>query len=356
MSRYGEDVVLITGGAGFIGSHAVDRLIDDGCTVVVLDNLSSGRMKNIAPHAESGRLFFVEADISDGLFVPLAPILRVVGPIRSIVHLAAQTSVQRSISCPLADARVNHVGTFQVFEFARLHGVEKVLFISSAAIYGDNAPLPTTEGAPEMPISPYGVHKLAGEYIMKYYARVHGIPGFGFRLFNVYGARQDPRSPYSGVISAFCRQSIANDPLTIFGDGCQTRDFVHVSDVVEAIVAAICGDSAAGGVFNIGSGIASSIRDVAGIILRACRSRSEIRHAPPRIGDILHSCADVSAAGEAFGFRAKVGIEEGLVDTVAWYIDEEEPPRGEAPPLDTPRTRKRAPVAVARLLPTPAMR
>ena len=129
-------------------------------------------MNNLAVHVRSQRLFFVEADISDGLFVPLAPVLRTLGSIDAIVHFAAQTSVQRSISCPLSDARINHLGTLQVFEFARLHGVRKVVFISSAAIYGDAAPIPTTEDAPELPISPYGVHKLAGEYVMKYYARV----------------------------------------------------------------------------------------------------------------------------------------------------------------------------------------
>lgn len=192
-----RNAVLVTGGAGFIGSHAVDRLVEEGCTVIVVDNLSSGRMENIAAHTGSGHLFFAEADISDGLFAPVAPILAETGSIQAIVHLAAQTCVQRSVSSPLTDARVNYMGTLQVFEFARLHGIKKVVFVSSAAIYGDGAPVPTSESAPELPISPYGVHKLAGEYIMKYYARIHGIVGVGLRLFNVYGSRQNPRSSYS---------------------------------------------------------------------------------------------------------------------------------------------------------------
>lgn len=328
MSGLGGDMVLVTGGAGFIGSHTVDRLMGDGYVVAVIDNLSSGRMKNLANHACNERFFFMEADIADGLFVPLAPVLKAAGSIDAIVHLAAQTSVQRSVNCPLNDARVNHFGTLQVFEFARLHGVKKVVFISSAAIYGDAAPVPTTEEAPETPISPYGVHKLAGEYIMKYYAHVHGILGVGLRLFNVYGSRQDSRSPYSGVISLFCSQSIANDPMTIYGDGRQTRDFVHVSDVVNAIIAAIRCDAEADGVFNIGSGNACTIRDVAEIIRSACDSRSEIRRAPARAGDIRHSCADVSAAGAALHFQPKVGIQAGLADTVAWFAAEVASSRG----------------------------
>ena len=319
MSARVEGVVLVTGGAGFIGSHTVDRLIDDGYFVAVIDNLSSGRMNNLAAHVGSQRLFFVEADISDGLFVPLAPVLRTPGSIDAIVHFAAQTSVQRSISCPLSDARINHLGTLQVFEFARLHGVRKVVLISSAAIYGDAAPIPTTEDAPELPISPYGVHKLAGEYVMKYYARVHGILGVGLRLFNVYGSRQDPGSPYSGVISLFCSQAIANYPLTIYGDGRQTRDFVHVSDVVNAVIAAIRGDAEASGVFNVGSGNPCTIRDVADIIRTACHSRSVIKLAPPRAGDIRHSGADVSAAAAVLNFRPRISIEAGLPDTAAWF-------------------------------------
>lgn len=324
------DVVLVTGGAGFIGSHTVDRLINDDYTVIVLDNISSGRMENLAEHKGNGRLFFVEADVADGLFVPLAPVLEAAGPIHAIVHLAAQTSVQRSVCCPLSDARINHLGTLQVFEFARLHGIKKVIFISSAAIYGDAAPVPTTEAAPEMPISPYGVHKLAGEYMMKYYARVHGILGVGLRLFNVYGSRQNPLSPYSGVISIFCKQSIANNPMTIYGDGQQTRDFVHVADVVEAIVAAIRCDVKDYGVFNIGSGSACAIRDVAEIIRSACRSCSEISRAPARASDIRHSCADVSAAGIALGFRPRVAIEAGLAETVAWFVAEAVSSRADA--------------------------
>lgn len=314
-----KGVVLVTGGAGFIGSHTVDRLMSDGYAVIVVDNLSTGRINHIVRHQESGRFFFVEADVADGLFAPLAPIIKNSGPIHSIVHLAAQTSVQRSVSCPLNDARINYIGTLQVFEFARLHGVKKVVFISSAAIYGNAAPVPTTETAPPMPISPYGVHKLAGEYLMKYYNRIHGISGVGLRLFNVYGPRQDPRNPYSGVISLFCRQSITNTPLTIFGDGSQTRDFVHVSDVAQAIVAALGSSPEAARIFNVGSGTACAIKEAAEIIRGTCNSRSEIKFAPARAGDVLHSCADVSAAGTALTFRPQVTIEAGLADTVAWF-------------------------------------
>jgi UDP-glucose 4-epimerase len=322
MSSASTGVILVTGGAGFIGSHAIDRLIRSGWKIIVVDDLSSGRMEYIAAQALSGHLFFVEADVADGLFVPLAPILKATGPIQAIVHLAAQTSVQRSISNPLHDARINHVGTLQVFEFARVQGVKKVVFISSAAIYGDDAPVPATESAPEMAISPYGVHKLSGEHIMKYYAKVHGVNGVALRLFNVYGSRQHPRSSYSGVISLFCSQSIMNSPMTIYGDGCQTRDFVHVSDVIDAIVAAIQYDAKPHSVFNIGSGSARRIIDVAEIIRSVCRSHSDIKHDLARAGDIRHSCADVSAASAALAYRPKVGIEQGLVETVSWIVED----------------------------------
>lgn len=314
-----EGAVLVTGGAGFIGSHTVDRLMSDGYAVIVVDNLSTGRINHIIRHQKSDRFFFVEGDVADGLFPPLSPIIKNSGPIRSIVHLAAQTSLQRSMNCPLNDARVNYIGTLQVFEFARAHGVKKVVFISSAAIYGNAAPIPTTEAAPPMPISPYGVHKLSGEYLMKYYNCIHGISGVGLRLFNVYGPRQDPRNSYSGVISLFCRQSITNTPLTIFGDGTQTRDFVHVSDVVEAIVAALESGPEATCIVNVGSGTACAIKEVAEFIRETCNSRSEIKYAPARGGDVLHSCADVSAAGTALKFRPQVMIEAGLADTAAWF-------------------------------------
>jgi UDP-glucose 4-epimerase len=319
METMAERVVLITGGAGFIGSHAVDRLINDGYQVIVFDNLSTGRLENVAQHLANRRFFFVEADVSDGMFAPMMQFLGKTGPIHTIIHLAAQTSVLRSVGCPLNDARINYIGNLQVFEFARLVDVKKVVFISSSAIYGNPASVPTREDGPAMPVSPYGVHKLAGEYAMQYYSRVHGISCTALRLFNVYGPRQEPQSPYSGVVSRFCRQVLSNAPLTIFGNGMQTRDFVHVSDVVELIVAAMRCDGTVDGVFNGGTGIASTINDVAEIVRAACYSRSDVRYAPPRVGEIAHSCADVSAARHTLHYDPQVTIETGLAETVAWF-------------------------------------
>ncbi|HEV7559873.1 MAG TPA: SDR family NAD(P)-dependent oxidoreductase, partial [Kofleriaceae bacterium] len=247
------ELAVVTGGAGFIGSHTVDRLIELGHRVVVLDDFSTGKRDNLAKYYTSGKLHVVTCDVSHGIFAALAPITAQHGPVDRIVHLAAQVSVVSSIANPLADMSVNYGGTLHVLEYARAHRVHKVVFASSAAVYGDVTDMPVSEDAPKQPVSPYGIDKLASELALDYYASVHGVPVTALRFFNVFGPRQDPSSPYSGVISIFTDRARAGKILTIFGDGSQTRDFVYVGDVVRSIVAA-SGERANRGVANVGTG------------------------------------------------------------------------------------------------------
>src|SRR5215470_6575729 len=246
-------LAVVTGGAGFIGSHTVDRLLGDGHRVVVLDDFRTGKRANLAHHAGSDRLHVIACDVSHGIFPALAPITAEHGPVERIVHLAAQVSVVSSVQNPLVDMAVNYGGTLHVLEYARATGVRKVVFASSAAVYGDTETMPVGEDTPTRPVSPYGIDKLASELALDYYASVHGVPTTALRFFNVYGPRQDPSSPYSGVISIFTDRARAGRALTIFGDGSQTRDFVFVGDIVRAIIAAL-GEGNSRLVANVGTG------------------------------------------------------------------------------------------------------
>ena len=308
-------LVAVTGGAGFIGSHTVDRLLGDGHRVVVLDDFRTGKRANLAHHAGSDRLDIVACDVSHGIFAALAPITGRHGPVERIVHLAAQVSVVHSVQNPLVDMQVNYGGTLHVLEYARAAGVRKVVFASSAAVYGDVAALPVGEDAPTRPVSPYGIDKLASEHALDYYAAVHGVPVTSLRFFNVYGPRQDPSSPYSGVISIFADRARAGRPLTIFGDGGQTRDFVYVGDVVRAIVAAL-GDRASRVVANVGTGGEITVLELARAIVDLCGGKSPIEHAPSRAGEILKSRARVDRLSEALGVVAQTQLVDGLRETL----------------------------------------
>ncbi len=311
-------LVLVTGGAGFIGSHTVDRLVEAGCRVVVLDDLSTGRQDNLARWAGDARVEVVEADVANGLFAPLAEVTRRRGPIARIAHFAAQTAVVQSIQSPFEDIRANYVGTAHVLEYARCCAVEKLVFASSSAVYADDAALPTGEDGKLRPQSPYGIDKLGGEHFLDYYADVHGVRSTAFRFFNVYGPRQDPSSPYSGVISIFAAQAIAGTPLTIYGDGEQTRDFIHVGDVARVVVDACLGDAGDGAVINLGTGVETSINDLARVILQQAESGSEVRYADARPGDIACSVAAIERAEELLGFRPTVSLDQGLRETLDW--------------------------------------
>ena len=318
-----KPIAVVTGGAGFIGSHTVDRLIELGHRVVVLDDFRTGKRANLArwlepKHAFAGSdpaLELVTCDISHGIFAALAPITREHGPVERIVHLAAQVSVVHSVANPLVDMSVNYGGTLHVLEYARATGVKKVVFASSAAVYGDVETMPVGEDTPTKPLSPYGIDKLASEHALDYYAAVHGVASTALRFFNVYGPRQDPSSPYSGVISIFSDRAKAGKPLTIFGDGGQTRDFVYVADVVRAITSAL-GDGNSRLVANVGTGGEISVLELARTIVELCGGKSTIEHAPARSGEIIKSRARVELLRDRLGVVAATALETGLRATL----------------------------------------
>ena len=308
-------LAVVTGGAGFIGSHTVDRLLAGGHRVVVLDDFRTGKRANLAHHAGSDRLDILACDVSHGIFAALAPITARHGPVDRIVHLAAQVSVVHSVQNPLVDMQVNYGGTLHVLEYARATGVQKVVFASSAAVYGDATAMPIGEDAPTRPVSPYGIDKLASELALDYYAAVHGVPATSLRFFNVYGPRHDPSSPYSGVISIFTDRARAGRPITIFGDGSQTRDFIYVGDVVRAILAAL-GDAGNRVVANVGTGGEITVLGLARSIVELCGGKSVIEHAPPRAGEILKSRARVDRLRDALGIVAETSLLDGLRETL----------------------------------------
>ena len=310
------ETIVVTGGAGFIGSHVVDHFMDAGYRVVVLDNFSTGKRANLARWRDNARLHVSVCDVAHGVFAALAPIVKDHGPVARIIHLAAQVSVVHSVQNPLVDMQVNYGGTLHVLEYARAHGVKKVAFASSAAVYGDVEQMPVGEDTPKRPVSPYGIDKYASELALDYYAAVHGVATTSLRFFNVYGPRQDPSSPYSGVISIFSDRAKSGQTLTIFGDGSQTRDFVYVGDVVRALAAAV-GDGNSRAVANVGTGGEITVLELARTIVELCGNRSTIEHAAPRAGEILKSRAKVDRLRDTFGVVAQTKLVDGLRVTLA---------------------------------------
>ncbi len=304
------ETVLVTGGAGFIGSHLVERLVAEGFAVRVLDDLSRGSTANLA--AVRGRVDFQKGDIRDR-----AALRAAVSGCTRVFHLAAVVSVPQTIRDPEGSAAVNETGSLHVLEAAREAGVRRLVFASSSAVYGDDPRLPLREDLPPRPRSPYAVQKLAVEHYLAVYDELFGLSTASLRFFNVFGPRQDPSSPYSGVISIFLCRALEDQSPVIYGDGRQTRDFVFVADVVEALI--LAARSSASGVFNVGTGreveILSLWRQIAA--LTGCERLPH--HAPPRPGDIRRSVAAVGEASSRLGFSARVGFEEGLARTLAWY-------------------------------------
>lgn len=319
-----QPLVVVTGGAGFIGSHVVDRLVELGRRVVVIDDLRTGKRANLSRWLDPRHRFDGDApalellvnDVAEGIFAPLAEVTARWGPVERIIHLAAQVSVVASIANPLVDVHVNYRGTVQVLEYARATGVKKVVFSSSSAIYGDAADLPVAEHTPARPVSPYGIDKYASELMLAFYTQVHGVPTTALRFFNVYGPRQDPSSPYSGVISIFADRGRDGRELTIYGDGEQTRDFVYVGDVARAVVGAALTDGASGAVANVGTGAEITINDLARTVVDLCGGKSRIVHAPARAGEIVRSVAAVDQARDLLGWRAEVPLADGLRETL----------------------------------------
>jgi len=304
-----SDTVLVTGGAGFIGSHLAEALLARGRRVRILDNLATGRRSNLPAGAE-----FVEGDLRDR-----AAVDRAVAGVSCAFHLAALASVPRSIEKPEETNAVNVEGTLALFVAAGKAKVRRIVFASSSSVYGETPTLPKHESMTPDPLSPYAVSKLAGEHYARMATAHFGVEVVSLRFFNVYGPRQDPNSPYAAVIPIFLDRLSKGEPLPVNGDGGQTRDFTFVSDVVEGVILASEAKGAAGKVYNLAGGSPVSVLEMAKTLAKVAGVEARLEHRPPRAGDIRHSYADATAAGRDFGFRTKVGLEEGLRHTWAWY-------------------------------------
>jgi UDP-glucose 4-epimerase len=301
---------LVTGGAGFIGSNIVRQILSLGHQPVVLDNLTSGYSENLLPTVE-----FIHADIRDA-----AALARAVQGVRAVFHLAASVGNTRSIEHPLEDTEVNALGTLCLLEAARAAGVDKIVFSSSAGTFGELKTLPIAEDHPQEPDSPYGVSKLHAEKMCLAYNKLYGMHNVCLRYFNVYGPNQR-YDAYGNVIPIFVNRVLQNRPITIFGDGEQTRDFVNVKDVVSAnLNAAIKQD--ASGVFNIGSGTRITINELARLVQKVSGKSVEIVHTSPRIGDVRDSLAEISAARRVLGYQPAVEMEPGLVEYWDWICQD----------------------------------
>jgi UDP-glucose 4-epimerase len=303
---------LVTGGAGFIGSHLVEALVNGGCRVTVLDDLSSGRESNLAPVA--GRITFLRGSICDRRMVEKAA-----AGCEVVFHLAAVVSVPKTVDDPLGSAAVNETGSLNVLEAARGAQARRVVFASSSAVYGDDPTLPKREEMPPKPLTPYAVQKLVVEYYLSVYQSLYGLETVGLRFFNVFGPRQDPSSPYSGVISIFMKKALSGAPPVIYGDGCQSRDFVFVGDVVQALISAAKSSSAPGKVFNVGTGTSLTISGLWEMIAALSGSEAKPVNQPSRPGDIPHSLSAIDSAAADLGFVPRVSLETGLCLTLDWY-------------------------------------
>jgi UDP-glucose 4-epimerase len=300
---------LVTGGAGFIGSHLCDALVARGDVVRVVDDLSTGSAANLPAGAE-----LVVADIAD-----LAAMASALDGVDGCFHLAAIASVERGVTDWLGTHRTNLTGTITLFDAIRSSGRKlPVVYASSAAVYGDCPTLPITEDAERRPLSAYGADKLGCELHARVADHVHGIPATGLRFFNVYGPRQDPRSPYSGVISIFCERILGAKPVDVFGDGQQTRDFIHVSDVVAALLAAMRLAAPGAPVFNVCTGQATTVLALAQTIAELTQNRPEIRLQPPRSGEIRHSLGSRDRAAPALGLGSPKPLRDGLANVLDW--------------------------------------
>lgn len=303
---------LVTGGAGFIGSHLVDALVAQGCRVKVLDNLSTGKEANLAAHGS--KIEFIHGDIRDRQVVD-----RAVAGCDVVFHLAAIVSVVQTTEDPVGSFAINEAASLNVLEAARQAGVRRFVFASSCAVYGDAPELPKRESMSPSPLTPYAAQKLSVEYHLRVYQSLYGLGAAGLRFFNVFGPRQDPSSPYSGVISIFMTKALKGEGPTIFGDGEQTRDFVFVTDVVQALTAAARMPAAVGRIFNVGTGKSVSINTLWHKIASLSRTGVAPNRAPARAGEVLHSRSSIELAAERLEFAPRVALDEGLRQTMEWY-------------------------------------
>lgn len=302
---------LVTGGAGFIGSHLTEHLLRAGHPVTVLDNFATGKRENL--NGLRGALEVVEGSITDA-----AAVARAGQGVSGIFHLAALPSVARSVEAPLESHEANVLGTVQVLDFARRNRL-KVVYAGSSSAYGDNDAPAKREDLRENPLSPYAATKLAGELYCRSFAHVYGVPIVVTRFFNVFGPRQVPNSPYSGVIAAFCFALLQNKAPRIDGDGSQSRDFTYVEDVARGLIAAMRAKTTGCHVVNLACGGSHTLIDLLRNLQQIAGTRIEPTFAPPRAGDVKHSRADVSLARQLLDFSAQVPFAEGLKRTFDWY-------------------------------------
>jgi nucleoside-diphosphate-sugar epimerase len=305
--------VLVTGGAGFIGSHLVDALLERGASVRVLDDLSNGKRENLAHCAD--RIEFIEGDIRDP-----GTCARACREVAVVFHQAALGSVPRSMKDPSSSVAVNVGGTTNVLAAARDAGVRRVVYASSSSVYGDSTRLPKREGEEGRPLSPYALSKVVDEELAEVFGRCYGLEMIGLRYFNVYGPRQDPDGPYAAVIPLFFKAYLTGAAPVIFGDGAQSRDFTFVADAVTAnLLGGAAPSSACGKAYNVAGGNQTSVNDLAEAVRQAVGGGPPPKHEPPRAGDVLHSAADLSLAGRELGYAPRVGLSEGLRRSLDHY-------------------------------------
>lgn len=305
--------MLVTGGAGFIGSHLAERLVAAGAKVRILDDFATGNRQNLAPFAH-------QVELLQGSLTDMATVRKAVAGVEVVFHQGALPSVARSVEDPLTTHQVNATGTLLLLLAAREAKVRRVVFASSSSVYGDTPTLPKREDMPSKPQSPYALSKLIGEQFCRLFWQLYGLETVSLRYFNIFGPRQDPASQYAAVIPRFIAALLRGEPPTIYGDGEQTRDFTFVENCVHANLLAATTPGIAGEVFNVGAGVQTSVND----LFRLVRSLIGADHiepiyAPPRPGDIRHSLADITKAQTKLGYIPRVSLEEGLERTVAWF-------------------------------------
>ena len=309
-----EKRILVTGSAGFIGSNLVYALLEHRASVVGLDNLYNGKLENLKQAIKSSNFTFYKVDIRDYSFL-----MEICKDIDIIFHEAAFASVPDSIEMPLSCNTNNINGTLNILECARKNDVKTIVFASSAAVYGEISTLPMRENMNTLPISPYGVSKLACEKYLHVYSQLYGLNTISLRYLNVYGPRQDI-SPYSGVISKWLGMIYNNQNLIIDGDGEQVRDFIYIKDIINANLLAATKNNISGEVFNIGTGIIISINDLAKLMINVCgKNNIKIEYTTPRPGDIREGSADIYKAKRILGFEPKYSVNSGLKDYYEWY-------------------------------------
>lgn len=304
--------ILVTGGAGFIGSHLVEELLKKGFFVKILDNFSTGKLENLA-HLDQSNIQIIKGDISH-----FEEVFEAAQNVEAIYHEAALVSVPLSIQNPQLSFQTNSLGSFNIFEAARRLNISKVIYATSAAVYGTNQHLPLKETELCEPLSPYALEKHYTEQLARLYFHLYGISSVGLRYFNVYGERQDPSSPYSGVISIFVDKLLKNQQIMIFGDGEQTRDFIYVKDVIQANLLGLQSLEKSAQIFNVGMQNSITINQLLSVLQTQLKTSTIPTYQPSRAGDIKHSCANNSKLKETLLWNPQFSIEQGLTHYLTW--------------------------------------